>query len=132
MIDCLNLFFLRVDLVRLLAVDGVRRVTSHFEKVRTTKESAANAVQGSTSIFVGFLGFLSILKLFHCNSGSARPVFLISPHLLSPEREAEYLSKLAETLVFFLWPKSYGKCAPVRHLLKVNNLTLDVIFWIIH
>ena len=42
-----------MDLVRLLAVDGVRRVTSHFEKVRTTKESAANAVQGSTSIFVG-------------------------------------------------------------------------------
>ena len=57
-----------------------------------------------------------------CYTGNARPVFLISPHLLSPEREAEYLSKLADTLVFFLWPKSYGKCAPVRHLLKVNDL----------
>ena len=45
----MNLFFFRVDLVRLLAVDGVRRVTAHFEKVRTTKESAANAVQGAIS-----------------------------------------------------------------------------------
>ena len=44
----MNLFFFRVDLVRLLAVDGVRRVTAHFEKVRTTKESAANVIQGST------------------------------------------------------------------------------------
>ena len=39
--------FLRVDLVRLLAVDGVRRVTAHFEKVRTAKESASNSAQGS-------------------------------------------------------------------------------------
>ena len=39
--------FRRVDLVRLLAVDGVRRVTAHFEKVRTAKESASNSAQGS-------------------------------------------------------------------------------------
>ena len=84
--------------MRLLAVDGVRRVTAHFEKVRTAKESASSSALSSCG----------------------RPVFLVSPHLLSPEREAEYLSKLAETLLFFLWPKSYGRCAPVRHLLKVN------------
>ena len=61
---------------------------------------------------------------FFPSSAPGRPVFLVSPHLLSPppEREAEYLSKLAETLLFFLWPKSYGKCAPVRHLLKVIHL----------
>ena len=59
-------------------------------------------------------------------SANGKPVFLVSPHLLSPEREAEYLSKLAETLLFFLWPKSYGKCAPVRHLLK--GIHLDYVF----
>ena len=59
---------------------------------------------------------------FSLSAANGKPVFLVSPHLLSPEREAEYLSKLAETLLFFLWPKSYGKCAPVRHLLKVIHL----------
>ena len=60
--------------------------------------------------------------VFFLSAANGRPVFLVSPHLLSPEREAEYLSKLAETLLFFLWPKSYGKCAPARHLLKVNSV----------
>ena len=66
---------------------------------------------------------------FFPSAATGRPVFLVSPHLLSPpEREAEYLSKLAETLLFFLWPKSHGKCAPVRHLLKVNSARATTFF----
>lgn len=85
----------KVDLVKLLAVDIVRKVTRHFEKIRTARESSSPS-----------------------SPKDRRPTFNVSPHLLSVEREVEYLNKVSETLVFFLWPKSFGKCAPVRHLLR--------------
>ncbi len=90
-IDSLSERLSKVDMVKLLAVDVVKVVSDHFERIRL-----ANELQLQTST----------------------PKYPVSPHLLSSEREVEYLGKLAEALVILLCPPDYGDCLPVRHLLR--------------
>ena len=82
----------KVDQVKLFAVDVVKKVSEHFESIRVAREG---------------------------NSTPSRlPNFYISPHLMSKEREIEYLIKISEAFVIFVLPPSYGTCLPVRHLVR--------------
>jgi hypothetical protein len=61
--------------------DVVRRITAHFEKIRVTQQRfATTASQHETA---------------KCDA----PVLYVAPHLVSKEREEDYLTKLAEVLV---------------------------------
>lgn len=88
----------KVDHVKLLAIDVVRKLTDHFEKIRVIRDNNTST--------------------FGSNSPKKLPIFPVSPHLMSQEREIEYLIKVSETLILFLCPKSYGSCIPARHLLR--------------
>lgn len=81
------------DSVKILAIDLVKRVCNHFEKIRLIQEN-------------------------HPSSSKQAPNFQISPHLMSTEREIEYLGKVSEALIIFLFPASYGSCLPIRHILR--------------
>ena len=85
----------KVDHVKLLANDIVRKVTEHFENIR-------------------------IVQTMHQESSNPQkvPQFSVFPHLMSEERECEYLSKLAEALIILICPPDYGQAIPVRHLLR--------------
>ncbi|TRY71836.1 hypothetical protein TCAL_10392 [Tigriopus californicus] len=81
------------DHVKILAIDLVKRVCCHFEKIRLIQENRPS-------------------------SSKQAPNFHVSPHLMSTEREMEYLGKVSEALIIFLFPSSYGSCLPIRHILR--------------
>lgn len=83
------------DHVKLLAMDVIKKITDHFERIRLAQDSP-----------------------------DAK--FEISPHLISSEREMEYLSKVTEALVILLFPEDYAHCIPVRHFIK--ELLARIIF----
>eukprot|EP00095_Tigriopus_kingsejongensis_P007816 snap_masked-scaffold204_size260821-processed-gene-1.8 protein:Tk07816 transcript:snap_masked-scaffold204_size260821-processed-gene-1.8-mRNA-1 annotation:"sorting nexin-25" len=83
----------KTDQVKILAIDLVKRVSNHFEKIRLIQDG-------------------------HPSSSRHVPNFTISPHLVSAEREIEYLGKVSEALIIFLFPASYGSCLPIRHILR--------------
>jgi len=94
----------KVDMVKVLATNLVKKIADHLEKIRLIQEE------------------------LHANSpNGAAPTFVISPHLTSAEREIEYLAKLSEALVILLCEDDYGDCTPVRHLLR-EVLSRHVLF----
>ena len=97
--DSIITIFVQVDHVKFLAIDIVRKVTDHFEKIRVVRENNSSSSSNSPK-------------------KQQLPTFPVSPHLMSQEREIEYLIKVSETLILFLCPKSYGTCLPARHLLR--------------
>lgn len=57
------------------------------------------------------------------------PVFQLSPHVMSSEKEIEYLRTVSELLIMFLLPRSYS-LSPAKYLIreilccKGNNIFL--------
>ncbi len=108
----------KVDMVKLLANGVVRKVADHFEKIRIVLQlqqssgGGGNGGGGSEGEGGGSNG---------TNGGAAEdtsPKFPISPHLVSKEREVEYLGKVAEVLIVILCKEDYANCKPIRHLLR--------------
>ncbi len=114
--------------MKLLATDVTKKVGDHFEKIRLVLSARQQQQSQSNSGNSNAGGGGS------ANGGSASGEnssvkFPISPHLVSRDRELEYLSKVAEVLVIVLCKHDYGNCVPVRHLLKeVSSSTLFIVF----
>ena len=87
-IDNLTERLSKMDRVKFLSTDVVKKITLHFEKIRLSMES------------------------------SPPSSFEISPHLVDSEREIEYLSKLSESLIILLFPADYSRCIPARHFIR--------------
>ncbi|CAG9859711.1 unnamed protein product [Phyllotreta striolata] len=80
-----------VNKTKLIAVDIVTKITVHFEKIREAK-----AAVGDTD---------------------HPPLFQLSPHVTSSEKEAEYLRTLSELLIMFLLPRTYS-LSPSKYFLR--------------
>ena len=81
----------RIDPVIFLTSDVVRRLTSHFEKIRLVQQRGtppSTASQNAAS-----------KTSQPQTSKNEAPTFHVFPHLMSKEREEEYLTKLSEILV---------------------------------
>nr|CAD7595801.1 unnamed protein product [Timema genevievae] len=79
----------KVDKPKLIAVDLVNKVTFHFERVRF-----AQAAHASTT------------------------AYYLPRHLESPERERDYLRKMSEHVIHYLFPPCYSAASPIRHLVR--------------
>ena len=84
----------RVDAVTLLTNDVIRRLTSHFEKVRLAQARVVLTTSVATAMTSS-----SSMTTTQDSSGPESPVFHVQPHLMSREREEEFLTKLSEVLV---------------------------------
>ena len=99
----------KVDKVHFLASDVVAKVTEHFEKIRITTTASAAASESSGTGAGG--------------SGSASAEtpaaeFPIYQFLEDPKKEVEFLTKVADILIYFLLPSSYSKCHLTRRALR--------------
>lgn len=45
------------------------------------------------------------------------PIFQLSPHVMSSEKETEYLRTVSELLIMFLLPRSYS-LSPTKYLVR--------------
>ncbi|XP_031338942.1 sorting nexin-25 isoform X1 [Photinus pyralis] len=81
----------RTDHVKLIACDLVNKITNHFEKIRDAK--------------------LLIAESNH------PPLFTLAPHLVSYNKELEYLQNVSEVLIMFLFPRSYS-LSPAKYFLR--------------
>ncbi|KAK4887229.1 hypothetical protein RN001_003500 [Aquatica leii] len=81
----------RVDHVKLIACDLVNRITNHFERIRDAKTLIAES--------------------------NHPPLFTLSPHLVSSNKELEYLQNVSEVLIMFLLPRSYS-LSPAKYFLR--------------
>ncbi|KAF5269792.1 hypothetical protein FQA39_LY08573 [Lamprigera yunnana] len=90
----------RVDHVKLIACDLINRITLHFEKIRDAETLIAES--------------------------NHPPLFTISPHLVSSNREVEYLQNVSEILIMFLLPRSYS-LSPAKYFLR-EVLTCKILF----
>nr|CAD7400429.1 unnamed protein product [Timema cristinae] len=79
----------KVDKPKLIAVDLVNKVTFHFERVRF-----AQAAHASTT------------------------AYYLPRHLESPERERDYLRKMSEHVIHYLFPPCYSQASPIRQLVR--------------
>ncbi|XP_018331771.1 sorting nexin-25 isoform X2 [Agrilus planipennis] len=89
----------RVDHVKLIACDMVNKITLHFEKIRA--------------------GESLVIASKHL------PLFSVSPHLVSEEKELSYLRNVSELLIMFLLPRSYS-LSPSKYLVR-ELLTCKVL-----
>ncbi|XP_076273177.1 sorting nexin snazarus isoform X2 [Rhynchophorus ferrugineus] len=85
--------FLRVDHAKLIACDIVGVITSHFEKIRESKS-----------------------MIFRMDQDFP-PEFLLSQHVISSEKELEYLGVFSEVLIMFLLPRTYS-LTPTKYFLR--------------
>ena len=83
----------RIDALVFLTNDVIRRLTSHFEKVRLAQQRPI-----PTSVTPATTATTSTASQDSTKTDPS-PVFQVFPHLMSKEREQEYLTKLAEVLV---------------------------------
>nr|XP_022906354.1 sorting nexin-25 isoform X1 [Onthophagus taurus] len=83
--------FSRIDHAKLLACDLITKITSHFEKIREAKSLVIDS--------------------------DHYPLFKLSPHLLSRERELGYLRLVSEVLMMFLLPRGY-LLSPAKYFLR--------------
>nr|CAD7459223.1 unnamed protein product [Timema tahoe] len=79
----------KVDKPKLIAVDLVNKVTFHFERVRFAQAAHANTT-----------------------------AYYLPRHLESPERERDYLRKMSEHVIHYLFPPCYSAASPIRHLVR--------------
>ncbi|XP_071452813.1 sorting nexin-25 [Hetaerina americana] len=82
----------RIDEAKLVAGDMIVKVTQHFEKIRVAKAMV--------------------------DGRDKTPVLALSPHLMSKEREEQYLRKVSELAVTLLLNPPYSNCRPLCHLLR--------------
>jgi sorting nexin-25 len=90
-IDILHERFSRVDHAKLIACDIVSKVTSHFEKIREAKTVVADT--------------------------DRPPMFALSPHVMSSEKEMKYIRSASELFIMFLLPRSYS-LSPSKYFLR--------------
>lgn len=83
--------FSRTDHIKLIACDIISKITVHFEKIREAKQLAFE-------------------------TGSS-PVFILSPHVKSSEKEVEFLRSFSEILIMFLLPRSYF-LSPTKYFIR--------------
>ncbi|KAJ6637054.1 Sorting nexin-25 [Pseudolycoriella hygida] len=81
----------KIDLLKMIAVDMTVRVTIHLEKIRIANARASE-------------------------SGEA-PIFATTAYLSSEESEMEFLRKLCEIIIIFLMPRGYS-LQPMKSLLS--------------
>lgn len=81
----------RVDCAKLIACDIVIKITQHFEKIREAKTFVVET--------------------------DRPPIFELSPHVISSEKELEYLRNISELLIMFLLPRSYS-LSPTKYFLR--------------
>ena len=81
----------KVDFVRFLCCDVVKKVTEHYEKLRAAKCADAGDVGGG---------------------------FVVHPQVMCPQREMEYLRKLSELVILLLFPRQYATCKITRKFIK--------------
>ncbi|XP_046394040.1 sorting nexin-25 [Ischnura elegans] len=82
----------RIDEAKLVAGDMIVKVTQHFEKIRVARAMV--------------------------DGRDKTPVLALSPHLMSREREEQYLRRVSELAVTLLLPPPYSSCRPLCHLLR--------------
>ncbi|XP_056631886.1 sorting nexin-25 [Diorhabda sublineata] len=80
-----------VDETKLIASDIVMKITVHFEKIREAKALVEDS--------------------------DHPPVFQLSPHVMSSEKEIEYLRTVSELLIMFLLPRAYS-LSPTKYLVR--------------
>uniref|UniRef100_A0A6P7GFM5 Sorting nexin-25 n=1 Tax=Diabrotica virgifera virgifera TaxID=50390 RepID=A0A6P7GFM5_DIAVI len=80
-----------VDQAKLIASDIVLKVTTHFEKIREAKALVEDS--------------------------DLPPVFHLSPHVMSSEKEIEYLRTVSELMIMFLLPRTYS-LSPTKYFLR--------------
>ncbi|KAI4462490.1 sorting nexin [Holotrichia oblita] len=90
-IEILHERFSRVDHAKLMACDVVLKITNHFERIREAKILVAES--------------------------DHYPLFKLSPHLLSKQKELEYLRQVSELLMMFLLPRGY-LLSPAKYFLR--------------
>ncbi|XP_037027852.1 sorting nexin-25 isoform X2 [Bradysia coprophila] len=81
----------KIDVLKMIAVDMTVRVTIHLEKLRIANARATES--GKT------------------------PIFATTSYLASDEKELEFLRKLCEIMVIFLMPRGYS-LLPMKNLLS--------------
>lgn len=81
----------RIDYVKLISCDIVMKITNHLEKIRDAKLAVGES--------------------------DRPPVFELSPHVMSSEKELDYLRNLSELLIMFLLPRSYS-LSPTKYFLR--------------
>ncbi|VEN55879.1 unnamed protein product, partial [Callosobruchus maculatus] len=81
----------RVDYTKLIACDIVLKITHHFEKIREAKAAVGES--------------------------DRPPVFQLYPHVMSSEKELEYLRTLSELLIMFFLPRTYS-LSPTKYLIR--------------
>ncbi|CAH1159701.1 unnamed protein product [Phaedon cochleariae] len=81
----------RVDSAKLIAADIVSKITTHFERIRESK-----ALVGDSD---------------------RPPVFQLLPHVMSSEKEIEYLRTVSELLIMFLLPRTYS-LSPTKYFIR--------------
>nr|XP_023024783.1 sorting nexin-25 [Leptinotarsa decemlineata] len=81
----------RIDRAKLIAGDIVLKITNHFERIRLAKAVVAES--------------------------DRPPIFQLSPHVMSSEKELEYLRTLSELLIMFLLPRTYS-LSPTKYFVR--------------
>ncbi|KAJ8949688.1 hypothetical protein NQ314_008150 [Rhamnusium bicolor] len=81
----------RVDHAKLIACDIVSKITNHFERIRESKALIAES--------------------------DRPPIFQLSPHVMSSEKEIEYLRTVSELLIMFLLPRTYS-LSPTKYFIR--------------
>ena len=86
-----------IDKVQLLSSDLIQRTTEHFTRLRTSTQEALNG-----------------------NGNKEDPVveFHVPAYLVDKEREIEYLGKITDILILFLFPSTYSTCIGTRATLR--------------
>ncbi|XP_044253925.1 sorting nexin-25 isoform X2 [Tribolium madens] len=90
-IEILHDRFSRVDHAKLIACDIVSKITNHFEKIREAKSAVIDS--------------------------DRPPVFVLSPHVMSSDKEMSYIRSASELFIMFLLPRSYS-LSPSKYFLR--------------
>lgn len=64
-----------------------------------------------------FLVSTEITLLIFSAESNHPPLFTLSPHLVCPEKEIEYLQHVSEVFIMFLLPRSYS-LSPAKYFLR--------------
>lgn len=65
---------------------------------------------------INYYPFIKEYKYYRLELNQA-PVFVLSPHLSSPDAELHYLRQISELIIMFLMPRCYS-FSPASHLMR--------------
>lgn len=67
--------------------------------------------------FQTFIVFINLKLMYFSVESDRPPIFQLSPHVMSSEKEIEYLQTLSELLIMFLLPRTYS-LSPTKYLIR--------------